>query len=235
MAHTTVKRWWIRWRNDGNVKRKKGTGRKRSTSEVTDRKLVISSKRNRFTSVPRLFVSWKAASGIVCSLRTAYRRLEEAGLKSYRPAVRIPLSKFMIRNSNSGNNHHFHLSFTGHEHMRKRVEWCEEHLSWSQEEWREVLWTNESRFTLDFHDGRVRVHRMPGERYAPCCISEHDRFGGGSIMIWAGIWYGGRTVAIIIRGNLNGEQYLSEILSPVVIPTVNEHGLIFQDDNARPH
>ena len=56
-----------------------------------------------------------------------------------------------------------------------------------------------SRFTLDFHDGRIRVNRMPGERYAACCISEHDRFGGGSVMIWASIWHGGRTSAIIIK------------------------------------
>lgn len=98
-----------------------------------------------------------------------------------------------------------------------------------------MMWTDESRFTLDFHDGRIRVHRMVGERYSPCCISEHDRYGGGSVMIWAGIWYGGRTVAVIVNGNLNGERYLSNIISPIVIPTVNELNLIFQDDNARPH
>ena len=52
--------------------------------------------------------------------------------------------------------------------------------------------TVESRFTLDFHDGRIRVHRLPGERFEACCIKEHDRYGEGSIMLWAGIWYGGR-------------------------------------------
>ena len=75
---------------------------------------------------------------------------------------------------------------------------------------------------------------MPGERYAACCISEHDRFGGGSVMIWAGIWHGGRTSAIIIKGNLDGNRYLTEIVNPIIIPVVREHGLIFQDDNVRP-
>ena len=115
------------------------------------------------------------------------------------------------------------------------MDWCEQRSNWSSDEWRRVMWTDESRFTLDFHDGRVRVHRMPGERYAACCISEHDRFGGGSIMIWAGIWYGGRTSAVVINGNLNGQHYLSEIVTPIVIPTVTQRNLIFQDDNARPH
>ena len=34
---------------------------------------------------------------------------------------------------------------------------------------------------------------MPGERYVDCCIAEHDKFGGGSVMVWAGICIGGRT------------------------------------------
>ena len=97
------------------------------------------------------------------------------------------------------------------------------------------MWTDESRFTLDFHDGRVRVHRMPGERFASCCVLEHDRFGGGSVMVWAGIWHGGRTAAVTIRGTLNAERYKNDIVLPVVIPIVQENQLIFQDDNATPH
>ena len=97
------------------------------------------------------------------------------------------------------------------------------------------MWTDESRFTLDFHDGRVRDHRMPGERFASCCVLEHDRFGGGSVMVWAGIWHSGRTAAVTIRGTLNAERYKNDIVLPVVIPTVQENQLIFQDDNATPH
>ena len=76
---------------------------------------------------------------------------------------------------------------------------------------------------------------MRGERYASCCISEHDRYGGGSVMVWAGVWYGGRTDAILIEGNLNAEQYKNRIVLPIVIPTARENDLVFQDDNARPH
>ena len=113
--------------------------------------------------------------------------------------------------------------------------WCHDHSNWALEEWRRVMWTDESRFTLDFHDGRIRVHRMPGERFAPCCVVEHDRYGGGSVMVWAGMWHGGRTAAVVIRGTLNSERYKTEIVLPVVIPTVRDHSLIFQDDNATPH
>uniref|UniRef100_T1HT12 Uncharacterized protein n=1 Tax=Rhodnius prolixus TaxID=13249 RepID=T1HT12_RHOPR len=46
---------------------------------------------------------------------------------------------------------------------------------------------DESRFALYAPDGRRRVYRRPGERYAPCNISGRLPFGGGSVMVWAGI------------------------------------------------
>ena len=94
-----------------------------------------------------------------------------------------------------------------------------------------MIWTDEFRFTLDFHDGRVRVHQMPGERFSLCCILEPDRCGGGSvIMVWAGMWHNGRTAAVVIRGTLNAERYKSEIVLPIVIPTFRDNRLIFQDE-----
>lgn len=214
VSRTSVITWWNRWRRDNHVRRKEGSGRPRCTVAATDRKLVIAAKRHRFDSVPRLAVSWSSAAGVRCSVRTAYRRLAEAGLRSYRPLLRIPLSC---------------------EHKRRRMEWCQERSQWSDERWSQILWTDESRFTLDFCDGRIRVHRMKNERFAPCCIKEHDRYGGGSVMIWAGIWHGGRTAAIAISGNMNGERYKNEIILPIVIPIAREHHLTFQDDNATLH
>ena len=96
VTHRTIILWWRQWNLGGNLERKKGSGRRRKTTKRIDRKLVIATKRNRFASIPRLTVSWRFASEIDCSVRTAYRRLAEAGLKSYRPTLRIPLNKSLI-------------------------------------------------------------------------------------------------------------------------------------------
>ena len=72
-------------------------------------------------------------------------------------------------------------------------------------------------------------------KFSPCCVLEHDRYGGGSVMVWAGIWHGARTAAVTIRGTLNSERYKKEIVLPVVIPTVQERHVIFQDDDAISH
>jgi hypothetical protein len=73
-------------------------------------------------------------------------------------------------------------------------------------QWRNVLFTDQSRFTLQRADGRKRVYRRCEERYADVCMVERDRFGGGSVMVWGGITY----------GNLNAVQYRDYILSTVV-------------------
>ena len=78
---------------------------------------------------------------------------------------------------------------------------------------------------------------MPGERYADCCVTEHDRFGDGSVMVWAGISIDGKTDLHVIPGNLSGVRYRDEILHPIVIPYAGAvgYGFILMDDNARPH
>jgi transposase len=54
-------------------------------------------------------------------------------------------------------------------------------------------------------------------------------------MVWGGISHGLKSPLIVIAGNLTGVRYRDEILRPVAVPFVQQHHLIFQQDNARPH
>ena len=72
-------------------------------------------------------------------------------------------------------------------HRTQRLQWARGHLQWNRLRWRGVLFSDESRFHLSRSDGRRRIWRRPGERYAFCCVEEVDRFGGGSLMIWAAV------------------------------------------------
>ena len=44
---------------------------------------------------------------------------------------------------------------------------------------------------------------------------------------------------VTIQGNLTGDQYIRDVLQPVVIPHFDNHPLatrpVYMDDNARPH
>ena len=54
-------------------------------------------------------------------------------------------------------------------------------------------------------------------------------------MVWGGISHGLKSPLIVIAGNLTGVRYRDEILRPVAVPFVQQHHLIFLQDNARPH
>ena len=86
------------------------------------------------------------------------------------------------------------------------------------------FFSDESRFALSSSDGRIRVYRRRNERYADCCVLQQDRFGGGSVMVWAGINYGYRTQLVIIDGNLNAQKYRGRVLAPHVVPLLQNHG-----------
>ena len=111
-------------------------------------------------------------------------------------------------------------------------------MDWTPADWALVLFTDESRFCMDFHDGRNRVWRRPNERYCGATVAEHDRYGGGSVMVSAGISLRGRTdLYVIENGSLTGVRYRDEILHDIVRPYVGATGpdFILIDDNARPH
>ncbi|VDI64161.1 Hypothetical predicted protein [Mytilus galloprovincialis] len=64
-----------------------------------------------------------------------------------------------------------------------------------------------------------------------------DRFGGGGVMVWAGITHCGRTDLKFINGSLTRLRYREEILSPIVQPFIAMHGNrhTFEQENDRCH
>ena len=100
-----------------------------------------------------------------------------------------------------------------------RLAWARDHVTWTQNDWAPVLFTDESRFCVDFTDRRAKVWRMPNERFAPVCVAEHGRFGGGSVMVSAGISAQGKTdLHVIDNGTLTALRYVNEILDVYVRP-----------------
>ncbi len=70
---------------------------------------------------------------------------------------------------------------------RNRLEWANAHIRWRLALWRVVLFTDESRFLLYRADGRQRVWRRVGERFADVNVVDRVAHGGGGDMVWAGM------------------------------------------------
>ena len=114
-------------------------GRERSTNEVQDRFLVVQARRHRFDNSTTLRRDFQNATGVRISTQTIRNRLHDAGLRSRRPAIRVPLTRY---------------------HVQMRLAWARDHVTWTQNDWAPALFTDESRFCVDFTDRRARVWSM---------------------------------------------------------------------------
>ncbi|GFV26231.1 transposable element Tc1 transposase [Trichonephila clavipes] len=124
----------------------------------------------------------------VPSRETIRRRLTEVGLRSRRPLRRLPL--------------------TPH-HRQCRLDFCRPRATWSVTDWRRVIFSDESRFSLSDDDHRTRVwRRRPAVRSGIYCRAAYSNF----------------------------TRYVDDILTPIVLPMLSSRpGAIYQQDNARPH
>jgi hypothetical protein len=66
------------------------------------------------------------------------------------------------------------------------------------------------------------------------CIIQRDRYGGGCVMVWAGVSLHIKTDLIIIRGNLTAVKYQRDVINPVTIPHLQAGGwgMILMHDGA---
>ncbi|GFV10981.1 transposable element Tc3 transposase [Trichonephila clavipes] len=101
-----------------------------------------------------------------------------------------------------------------------------------------VLFTDESRFTMESDSGRLLIWREQRTRYHQSNTVERHSYRGGGILVWAGISLGGHTdLHVFHGGTVTGLRYRDEILDPYVRPYAAAIGndFILMDDNARPH
>lgn len=216
VSQSVVGRLWQRYQATNSVRNRPRSGRPRSTTNREDRYITNMALRQRTTTARRLRDNLRTATGTRVSDQTIRNRLRANNLRCRRQAVRPPLLP---------------------RHRTARRHWCTLHLRWQRVQWGRVMFTDESRFSLQFNDGRVRVYRRPGERFADVNVRQRHRFGGGSVMVWGGISIHHRTPLYVVDGNLNGIRYLNEIIRPLVLPGLQQigGGAVLQDDNARPH
>ncbi|GFX83337.1 transposable element Tcb2 transposase [Trichonephila clavipes] len=117
-------------------------------------------------------------------------------------------------------------------------EWTTEHVNWRRNEWSNVLFSDESRFSVHPDNRGIFIWRDRGSRNNPAFVHESVRFGGGGVLEYGGISIDGLTDLYIIRdGPLTSRRYRDEILRPIVVPYTAAIGddFILMDDNYRPH
>ncbi|GFT32955.1 HTH_Tnp_Tc3_2 domain-containing protein [Trichonephila clavipes] len=143
------------------------------------------------------------------AMRNHKERLTEVGLRSRRPLRRLPLTP----------------------HYRQcRLDFAD--LAWSVTDWRRVIFSYESRFSLSADDHRtcLEAHR-PAIRSVIYCPAISQ-----GVTVWGAISWDTRSSLVVLQGTLTARRYVDDILTPIVLPMLSSRpGAIYQQDNARPH
>ncbi|GFY20990.1 HTH_Tnp_Tc3_2 domain-containing protein [Trichonephila clavipes] len=144
IAHNVISRLWQRFQDDGNVSMCYSTGRPRVTTPNEDRYLTVTSKRNRRSEASDLSLQLSSATGMTVSRQTMYRRLGHIGLYARRPVRCVPLTAT---------------------HSRVRLTWSREHALWTPQQWSCVMFSDESRFSLQSDSHRNARYPLPPKEH----------------------------------------------------------------------
>ncbi|GFU94773.1 transposable element Tcb1 transposase [Trichonephila clavipes] len=106
-----------------------------------DSKMMVINRRSTASDLSRQLSS---ATGTTVSRRSRYRRLGHIVLYAHRPVRCVPLTVT---------------------HCSLRLTWSTEHALWTPQQWSCVMFTDESRFNLQFDSRRTLIWRAPGTRY----------------------------------------------------------------------
>ena len=135
------------------------------------------------------------------SLKTVRNRIHAGGFKSMMPAKKPELTQ---------------------RHKDARIAFSRAHARWNNPQWRRVMFSFESMFYLRRVDGRKRVWRRRKERHVPATVIPRVAYQGGGVMVWAGSSATAKTDLVFIDGNLNGQRYIDEVLTPHVLPFLRQ-------------
>lgn len=93
---------------------------------------------------------------------------------------------------------------------KKRLKFALEHKDKPLEFWRNVLFIDESKFSIFQSDKRQqKIWRKPNEAYKLKNLCSTVKHGGQSVMVWGSMGHKGVGNLEFIEGNMNKEMYLS--------------------------
>lgn len=181
--------------NVGKTSPGKSSGRPKKLSSRQQRSLKRTVTTDRRISAVKATAELNDSCDKPVSTRTVRRELHQMDLHG-----RAAIAKPLIRAPNAV----------------ARKKWCKEHLGWTADEWKKVVWSDESSFTLFPTTGRVYVWRSPNEAYNQECLLPTVKHGGGSVMVWGAISWNGVGPIIAVKGKVKAQDY-KDILNDKVL------------------
>ncbi len=117
---------------------------------------------DRKATVTQITTRYNQGMQNTISERTTRRTLKQMDYSSRRPH---PVPLLSVKN------------------RKRRLQFTQAHQNWTIEDWKNVAWSDESRFLLRHSDGRIRIWRKEHKSMDPSCLVSMVQAGGGGVMV----------------------------------------------------
>ncbi len=191
-SRTTISRVYREWSEKEKISSERQLCGRKCLVDVRDqRRMVRLVRDDRKSTVTQITTRYNQGMQNTISECTTRRTLKQMDYSSRRPH-RVPL-----------------LS------AKNRKQFTQALQNWTIVDWKNVAWSDESRFLLRHSDVRVRILCKEHESTDPSCLFSTVQAGGGGVMVW-GIFYWHTLGPLVpIEHRLNATAYLSIVADQV--------------------
>lgn len=194
------------------------TGRPRVLTVQDERSIVRAVSTGKHSNAVEAQRQLDTESGVRVSADTVRRVLKRNGL-----CARVKTRKPLLRPR----------------HLRQRLAFARKYANWTVDDWKRVIWSDETKINVFGSDGRQYCYRRPGERIQPHHVQPTVKHGGGSLMLWGCFTSAGVGYACRIDGGMDAELYQSilqdDLLGTVEWFALERNEIYFQHDNDPKH
>ncbi|KAG1080113.1 hypothetical protein G6F42_023464 [Rhizopus arrhizus] len=215
VSRTTVQKYRSSLKMSGNVNE---AGRpslisQRMVSYI--RRLATLGRKNNAVEIQKAL---KEEFGMSVSDSTVRRVLKKAGFIAF-----VKPQKPLLRTQN----------------IIKRLQWAKSHQHWTVDDWKRVIFSDETKINRFASDGKAYTWKLPNEELNSRHVQQTVKHGGGNIMVWSSITWEGVGWIVDVGHRMNSEAYL-EALKDDLLKIMESYGLdsskiVFQQDNDTKH
>ena len=124
-------------------------------------------------------------------------------------------------------------------HRQARMDFALSHRDWTIEDWKQVIWSDETKINCIGSDGKKWAWKKAGEELSNRLVEGTVKFGRGSLMMWGCMTWDSVGMACKMDGKMDTDLYI-QILEDELQQTLEYYGktpndIIFQQDNDPKH
>lgn len=218
VGRSSVMRWRKKYYRTGKIDRKVGSGRKQLVSNRLGRRISRLIECGDCENARDIELFLENNENICISQRTIQRILKKNG---YHAVVKKK------------------KPFLTAQHKKKRLEFARTVKNWTINDWKKVIFSDETKINLKGSDGKRYVWKKKNAPLNDRFMERKVRYGGGGIMIWSCFGYKSVGYACRVDGGIDAAMY-QNILADEMIRSVewcvdDEKDYIFWQDNASSH